>query len=168
MHEPKRVIIMKTKTLYSIGAALSLTIGIATAQTPTPSAPPAPGTNYNTSTALYGTQINNSAIPDPLRSTLQGTQYKGWENGTMYFNPSTNQYSLQMPSPAGTTPSVNPLAPASPSTPMPSSPVQGTTPTTPNPMGGLQAQPVTPGLPTVVQPATIYRFDQSGKLIPQN
>ncbi len=153
---------MKTKTIYSFAAALLLTAGIATAQTPTPPVQPTPGTNFNTVNPAYGSQITNTAIPDPLRSTLQGTQYKGWENGTMYFNQSTNQYSLQMPAPIGTTPAVNPMAPTTPTTPAP------TTPTTPNPMGGLQTQPTSPSSPAVATPVTIYRFDQNGKLIPQS
>lgn len=150
---------MKTKTIYSFAAALLLTAGMAIAQTPTPPVQPTPGVNYNTTTPAYGSPINNTSIPDPLRSTLQGTQYKGWENGTMYFNQSTNQYSLQMPAAISTTPAVNPLAPATPAP---------TTPATPNPMGGLQTQPASPSSPAVAAPVTIYRFDQNGKLIPQS
>lgn len=40
-------------------------------------------------------KISSSEIPASLRTTLQGTEYKGWENGTIYLNSTTNEYSYQ-------------------------------------------------------------------------
>jgi len=174
---------MKTKSLYIIAASLLFTAGLGVAQTQTPTSPtsqPTPGTNYNTVNPSYGSQINSSAIPDPLRSTLQGNQqYKGWENGQLYFNSSTNQYSLQMPSlntgtstnPLGTSPAITPALPTTPTSPVtsPTSPITPTSPVSPpnspNPMGGLQT--TSPTSPVTTPPSTWYRFDQNGKLIPQ-
>jgi hypothetical protein len=35
-------------------------------------------------------------VPASLRSTLQGTQYKGWENGTIYRNQSSDMFMVEM------------------------------------------------------------------------
>src|SRR6478736_1354862 len=90
---------MNIKSGIFIGALLlSLTAVNAQVQTGQ-SQPTQSSTNFTTSTPTSDmTQINTSALPDPLRNTLQGDQqFKGWENGQWYFNATTNQYSVQMP-----------------------------------------------------------------------
>lgn len=36
--------------------------------------------------------IQSSDVPASLRSTLQGTEYSGWEQGKVYRNAATNEY----------------------------------------------------------------------------
>jgi hypothetical protein len=36
--------------------------------------------------------IQSSEVPASLRSTLQGTEYSGWEEGKVYRNSTTNEY----------------------------------------------------------------------------
>lgn len=42
------------------------------------------------------TKMQSSDIPASLRSTLQGAEYKGWENGTFYRNKSNDGYLLEV------------------------------------------------------------------------
>lgn len=39
-------------------------------------------------------------IPSTLRTTLSADDYKGWENGTVYFNTVTGEYALRTMAPA--------------------------------------------------------------------
>jgi hypothetical protein len=98
--------------------------------------------------------IQSSEVPASLRSTLQGTEYTGWEEGKVYRNASTNEYlivigeedakvyrfdangtKIETPAPAedsgsGSTPSPTESTPSeSPAAPAPS----GSTGTTPAP-----------------------------------
>jgi hypothetical protein len=42
-------------------------------------------------------EIQAEQVPASLRRTLRESQYKGWEeNGTLYQNPSTSEYVLEM------------------------------------------------------------------------
>lgn len=36
--------------------------------------------------------IQSSDVPSSLKSTLQGSEYSGWEDGKVYHNSSTNEY----------------------------------------------------------------------------
>jgi len=40
-------------------------------------------------------RINSNDVPSSLKSTLQGSEYKGWESGTIYQNSTTGEYFLQ-------------------------------------------------------------------------
>jgi hypothetical protein len=40
--------------------------------------------------------VSSSELPVSLRTTLQGDQYKGWENSTVYRNKSTNEYMVEI------------------------------------------------------------------------
>ncbi len=40
--------------------------------------------------------IPSAEVPASLRSTLQGSQYKGWENGTIYRNQSSDMFMVEM------------------------------------------------------------------------
>ena len=40
--------------------------------------------------------IPSTDVPASLRSTLQGGQYKGWENGTIYRNQSSDMFMVEM------------------------------------------------------------------------
>jgi len=45
-------------------------------------------------------RMNSSDVPAGLRTTLQGSEeYKGWENGTVYYNANTKEYFLRNTSP---------------------------------------------------------------------
>jgi hypothetical protein len=185
---------MKKNTFYILLSGLLLSAGLATAQTQTgtgtsssaaQTTPVQGSSNYNSANM---TPVNSSALPDPLQSTLQSNQqYKGWENGQWYFNSTTNQYSVQMPSvdtgspanplgtnstvPASTTPTgqSSPLNGLSTPTTNPTNPsalpgAPTTTPVNPvstTPVSGMQLPGTTPTAPTW------YRFDQNGRLIPQ-
>ncbi len=41
------------------------------------------------------TKIQSSDVPASLRSTLQGAEYKGWENGTIYRSKTNDGYLLE-------------------------------------------------------------------------
>jgi hypothetical protein len=198
---------MKIKSIVFFITGSLLCTGLTIAQTQTGSVPQTPspqtqsGSNYTGGNTSGMTQINTSALPDPLRSTLQDNQqYKGWESGQWYFNSTTNQYSVQMPganpgvstnpssTPIGvptnslaptnpiqgstTSPATNPLgSPLTPATSTPASPVNptnsagATSPLSTTPATGMQL-PSTQTSPSLTTP-TWYRFDATGKLIPQ-
>ena len=40
--------------------------------------------------------IQPTEVPASLRSTLQGSQYKGWESGTIYRNQSSDMFMVEM------------------------------------------------------------------------
>ena len=40
--------------------------------------------------------IPSAEVPASLRSTLQGSQYKGWEKGTIYRNQSSDMFMVEM------------------------------------------------------------------------
>jgi hypothetical protein len=40
--------------------------------------------------------IPSAQVPASLRSTLQGSQYKGWENGVIYRNQSSDMFMVEM------------------------------------------------------------------------
>jgi len=42
------------------------------------------------------TPIQSSDMPAALRSTLQGSRYKGWENGTLYRSKNNDGYALEL------------------------------------------------------------------------
>lgn len=41
-------------------------------------------------------KIKSSEVPASLRSTLQGTQYKGWEKATIYRSKNNDGYVIEM------------------------------------------------------------------------
>lgn len=41
-------------------------------------------------------QVQSADVPTSLRSTLKGADYKGWENGTVYRNKTTNGYMVRI------------------------------------------------------------------------
>jgi hypothetical protein len=41
------------------------------------------------------TRVNTSDVPPSMRQTLGGSQYKGWESGTVYRNQAGDTYSVQ-------------------------------------------------------------------------
>ncbi|HEY5748633.1 MAG TPA: hypothetical protein VIU12_21330 [Chryseolinea sp.] len=40
-------------------------------------------------------KIQSSEVPANLRTTLQGTQYKGWEKGTIYRSKNNDGYAIE-------------------------------------------------------------------------
>jgi len=72
---------------------------------PTPSPTQAPTPQPQTTTPArqqdqYRTQdrvlVPQEQVPSPLRETLQGNQYKGWENSSIYQDRTTGEYSLDL------------------------------------------------------------------------
>jgi len=64
--------------------------------------------NYQSYPTRDMKRVSSSEIPASLRTTLQDSEYRGWENGTIYFNSITNEYSLQAtPSSSGSTSSTS-------------------------------------------------------------
>lgn len=57
---------------------------------------PARDPNTNTYRQQDQIMIHQDQVPAPLRQTLQGTQYNGWENSTMYQDRQTGEYSLEL------------------------------------------------------------------------
>ncbi len=41
-------------------------------------------------------KVNSNEVPASLKTTLQGTQYKGWETGTVYRNQNSDMYLLEV------------------------------------------------------------------------
>jgi len=121
-----------------------------------PTQPSQPSTNYTNTNPGQGyspLDISSNPLPDPLQQTLQSNnQFKGWETGQWYYNSSTNQYSVQMPAlntGGATTPTSTSVPPTNPTTTSP--PTITSTPSS--------------NLPTST--TVWYRFDETGKLIPQ-
>jgi hypothetical protein len=68
---------------------------------PQPSVVPMqPSQQINNQTTLPGwTPVTSPNVPDNLRQTLSNTpQYNGWENGSIYTNPTNDTYQLQLKS----------------------------------------------------------------------
>jgi hypothetical protein len=42
------------------------------------------------------TKVNSADIPAPLRTTLGGSQYRGWEKSTVYQNDVTKRYMVRV------------------------------------------------------------------------
>lgn len=91
------------KKVMLIIACTAFSVAVANAQTDT--------TKVNKTTQLPAqssdwAKVKSADIPPSLRTTFQGTDYKGWENGTIYRNRSTNEYYLEMQPATGTTPTL--------------------------------------------------------------
>jgi hypothetical protein len=41
-------------------------------------------------------KIKSTEVPASLKTTLQGTEYKGWENGTVYRNENSDMYLVEV------------------------------------------------------------------------
>jgi len=105
---------MKRVLTLAIGIAMS--IAIAQAQTDTSRTKTKPtqtptnrqdtsrnqSNQYRSHSTKDMVRVNQSDIPASLRTTLQGSEYKGWEKGTLYHNPKTNEYLLQFTPQSGT------------------------------------------------------------------
>jgi hypothetical protein len=62
-------------------------------QPPQPTTPARQGDQYRTQDRIV---IPQNQVPSTLRETLQGNQYKGWENSTLYQDRTTGEYSLDL------------------------------------------------------------------------
>jgi len=96
---------MKKLILLLVGAALS--IAVANGQTDTTKTKSTGKATTQSASQSYPTKdmkkVSPSEIPASLRTTLQAPEYKGWENGTVYYNSVTKEYALQSPQASGTT-----------------------------------------------------------------
>jgi hypothetical protein len=54
--------------------------------------------------------IPQNQLPESLRATLRGNEYKGWEQSKIYQNPSTGEYLLEMETTTNTPTNTNPNA----------------------------------------------------------
>jgi hypothetical protein len=54
--------------------------------------------------------IPQDQLPESLRQTLRGTQYQGWEQSTIYQDPATGEYLLDISIPTVTPNNTNPNA----------------------------------------------------------
>jgi hypothetical protein len=52
--------------------------------------------------------LKQDQLPESLRQTLRGTEYKGWEQSTIYQDPTTGEYLLEMNTPIVTPNNTNP------------------------------------------------------------
>jgi hypothetical protein len=52
--------------------------------------------------------LKQDQLPESLRQTLRGTEYKGWEQSTIYQDPATGEYLLEMNTPIVTPNNTNP------------------------------------------------------------
>jgi len=96
---------MKKITLFIVAAAFSVAVANAQAdslRTTSSGSPTQTTTTYQNYPTRDMKKVVPNEIPASLRTTLQGSEYKGWENGTIYFNSMTNEYSYQAQPAAGT------------------------------------------------------------------
>jgi hypothetical protein len=91
------------KIMLTLAGALFLTAGAVYAQDTTQRTDPSqrpgqeeplqqPQDQYRSDLA----PIPADQVPDALRKTLEGSEYKGWENATLYQNKNTKEYQLEM------------------------------------------------------------------------
>lgn len=86
------------KKVILIIACTAFSVAIASAQTDTTTNKSRQGQTQTSTQSSDWVKVKSSEIPSSLRTTFQGTDYKGWENGTVYRNKSTNEYYLEMQS----------------------------------------------------------------------
>jgi len=92
------------KKVMLLIACTAFSIAIANAQTDTTTTK-SKSTQSPTQSSDWS-KMKSSEIPSSLRTTFQGADYRGWENGTVYRNKSTNEYYLEIQSTTGTTPTL--------------------------------------------------------------
>jgi len=109
---------MKKIILFVAGTLLS--VAMVNAQTQSDSSRTKSGTQSGSQSRTNQTQssnyqnyptkdmkrVNSSDIPASLRTTLQGQEYSGWENATIYHNSTTGEYAYQ-PTGSGSTSAVS-------------------------------------------------------------
>lgn len=67
-----------------------------TTKTQTPQPTQQPSNQIREDKDLQGwTRVQTTDVPASLRTTLGGTQYTGWESGTVYMNQSGDTYALR-------------------------------------------------------------------------
>jgi hypothetical protein len=92
---------MKTIKLILAGAMVVGAIAVHAQDSTNVATPPAAPTQDQTQQDQMNykkdmTVIQSSEVPSSLRTTLQGDQYKGWENGTIYRNGTNDMYMIEM------------------------------------------------------------------------
>ena len=93
----KRIILtLACASIFGVGATLAQdTTKVQNPQTPVQQ-PTQSSDQLRTDDMKGWTQVQTSDIPSPLRTTLGGTQYNGWDqSGTVYKN-ANGDYSLRM------------------------------------------------------------------------
>lgn len=84
------------KIILMMAGALCLSVAVANAQNP--AQPPRDTTSVQPSQNYVKDMVKIKAteIPASLRSTLQASQYKGWENATIFRSKNSDTYLIQM------------------------------------------------------------------------
>jgi hypothetical protein len=95
------------KLILMLSAGLFVSIVSVNAQSDTLQRPRKDGKTTTTTTVqTYDrstmTKIKSTDVPPSLRQTLSGTEYKGWENSTIYRSPN-DEYFLDVTDPANKT-----------------------------------------------------------------
>jgi len=95
------------KKIVLIAATVAFSISMAKAQEVNPGSVQQIDTLRNIGSARVDTtalvKVKQTAIPASLRTTLKDREYSGWEKGTLYQNPKSKEYILQLkPDKAGT------------------------------------------------------------------
>lgn len=94
------------KKTFLIIACTAFSIAVASAQTDTTTNKSRQGQTQTSTQSSDWVKVKSSEIPSSLRTTFQGSEYRGWENGTVYRNKSTNEYYLELQSNAGSSPTL--------------------------------------------------------------
>lgn len=84
------------KIILMMAGALCLSVAVANAQNP--AQPPRDTTAVQPSQNYVKdmVKINATEIPASLRSTLQASQYQGWENATIFRSKNSDTYLIQI------------------------------------------------------------------------
>jgi hypothetical protein len=105
-HQLKLLSMKRVKLI--LASSMVIAAFAANAQDTTKLAPPHPTVQQDQTAPKNQTQkdqanfkkdmivIPPAEVPASLRSTLQGSQYKGWENGTIYRNQSSDMFMVEM------------------------------------------------------------------------
>jgi hypothetical protein len=86
------------KLMLNVAAILFAGTMATYAQTPSSSTPSTPSPSVQQQQPRSGdwSKVETSQIPAPVQQTLRSEKYTGWENDGLYFNKSTNQYSVDI------------------------------------------------------------------------
>jgi hypothetical protein len=97
--KPVNVILASAFAIAAFTATAQDTTKLTTPPTPVPQDQTSPQNQAQQDQANFKKDmivIPAADVPASLRSTLQGTQYKGWEGGTIYRNQSSDMFMVEM------------------------------------------------------------------------
>ena len=97
--KPVKLILSSALLIASIAAYSQDTTGVTTPPAPVEQDQTSPQNQVEQDQANFKKDmiiIPATEVPASLRGTLQGTQYKGWENGTIYRNQSSDMFMVEV------------------------------------------------------------------------